>query len=96
MVGSTIARTGTSWFTTKFMAEEVLKMVPRGTHEWIQYLHPWEIREWARSRAELDVGVGGDGWRQMGVVYVPGLGWKVVDGSEAWGNYFFGMRKRES
>ncbi|KAM3416723.1 Ubiquinone biosynthesis O-methyltransferase [Cercospora zeina] len=93
LVGSTIARTGTSWFTTKFVAEEVLRMVPRGTHEWSQYINPAEMREWARGRKELDVEVGGDGWQQMGVVYVPGLGWKVVDGSEDWGNYFFGVRK---
>jgi ubiquinone biosynthesis O-methyltransferase len=94
IVGSTIARTGTSWFTTKFMAEDVLRIVPRGTHEWSQYINPEEMREWARSRPELDLEVGGDGWRQMGVVYVPGLGWKEVNGSESWGNYFFGARKR--
>lgn len=95
LIGSTIARTGTSWFTTKFMAEEVLKMVPRGTHEWSQYVQPHEMREWARSQQELlDVSVGGDGWRQMGVVYVPGLGWKEISGSEDWGNYFFGVRKK--
>lgn len=93
LVGSTIARTGTSWFTTKFVAEEVLRMVPRGTHEWKQYINPGELREWARDQEELDVVVGGQGWRQKGVVYVPGVGWKVVDGSEDWGNYFFGMRK---
>ncbi|USW51992.1 Putative ubiquinone biosynthesis O-methyltransferase [Septoria linicola] len=93
LIGSTIARTGTSWFTTKFVAEEVLRMVPRGTHEWSQYINPGEMREWARSRPELDVGVGSSGWQQMGVVYVPGLGWKVVGGSEEWGNYFFGVRK---
>ncbi|SMR48233.1 unnamed protein product [Zymoseptoria tritici ST99CH_1A5] len=94
LVGSTIARTGTSWFTTKFMAEDVLRIVPRGTHEWSQYINPGEMREWARSRKELDVDVGGDGWRQMGVVYVPGLGWREVNSSESWGNYFFGARKR--
>lgn len=93
LVGSTIARTNTSWFTTKFMAEEVLKMVPRGTHEWSQYIQPNELREWARGRSELDIGVGGRGWQIMGVMYVPGLGWKEVSGSEEWGNYFFAMRK---
>jgi ubiquinone biosynthesis O-methyltransferase len=90
LIGSTIARTRTSWFTTKFVAEEVLRMVPRGTHEWSQYINPQEMRQWAREQHDLD----GDGWEQMGVVYVPGLGWKVVQGSEDWGNYFFGMRKR--
>lgn len=93
LVGSTIARTNVSWFTTKFMAEEVLKMVPRGTHEWSQYIQPHELREWARRRQDLDIAVGGAGWQMMGVVYVPGLGWKEVPGSEDWGNYFFGMRK---
>ena len=29
----------------------------------------------------------------MGVVYVPGLGWKEVRGSEKVGNYFFGVRR---
>jgi hypothetical protein len=31
----------------------------------------------------------------MGVVYIPGLGWKEVAGSEKVGNYFFGIRKDE-
>jgi hypothetical protein len=38
------------------------------------------------------------GWnspRVMGVVYVPGLGWTRVKGSEKVGNYFFGIRKDE-
>ena len=95
LVGSTIARSGTSWFTTKFMAEEVLRLVPRGTHEWGQYIQPEELREWARKQEGLEFGSGGKGgWEVMGVVYAPGLGWKEVRGSEGWGNYFFGMRKR--
>lgn len=93
LVGSTIARTNTSWFTTKFIAEDVLRMVPRGTHEWSQYIQPSELREWARVRPELDVVVGGKGYQTMGVVYVPAVGWKEVPGSEDWGNYFFGVRK---
>jgi polyprenyldihydroxybenzoate methyltransferase/3-demethylubiquinol 3-O-methyltransferase len=89
-IGSTIARTGTSWFTTKFMAEEVLRMVPRGTHDWSQYIQPSEMREWTKSHPDLDHG----SWHVMGVVYVPGFGWKKVGGSEDWGNYFFGIRKK--
>ena len=42
LVGSTIARTPVSWFTTKFMAEDVLRIVPRGTHDWNQYIQPQE------------------------------------------------------
>ena len=94
LIGSTIARTPVSWFTTKFMAEDVLRIVPRGTHDWNQYIQPRELRGWARERPELST-TDGLGWHVMGVVYVPGLGWKEVRGSEAWGNYFFGMKKRE-
>ena len=90
LIGSTIARTNVSWFTTKLMAEDVLRLVPRGTHEWNQYIQPKELREWARAQPELDEWE----WRVMGVVYVPGLGWKEMGASEEWGNYFFGVRKR--
>jgi 2-polyprenyl-3-methyl-5-hydroxy-6-metoxy-1,4-benzoquinol methylase len=73
------------------MAEDVLRMVPRGTHDWNQYIQPNELWQWARVQPELDVET--SGWKVVGVVYVPGLGWKEVGGSEEWGNYFFGMRK---
>lgn len=94
IIGSTIARTNTSWLTTKLMAEDVLRLVPRGTHTWEQYIQPYELRNWAGGLDELDIGA--EGWQVMGVVYVPGLGWKEVEGSEMWGNYFFGMKKRAS
>lgn len=89
LVGSTIARTWASWFTTKFVAEDVLRMVPRGTHDWDKYIQPKEMAEWAAKQS------GWGEWRVMGVVYVPGLGWKEVRGSEDWGNYFFGLRRLE-
>jgi len=94
LIGSTIARHPVSWFTTKFMAEDVLRMVPRGTHDWNQYIQPQELRDWARSQKELSTS-DGLGWRVQGVVYVPGVGWKEVSGSEGWGNYFFGVKKIE-
>lgn len=87
LVGSTIARTWTSWFTTNFMAEDVLRLVPRGTHDWNKYVNEHEMREFFRHKA---------GWgnpRAMGVVYVPGVGWKEVTGSEKIGNYFFAIRR---
>lgn len=94
LIGSTIARTNTSWFTTKLMAEDVLRLVPRGTHDWRQYIQPLELREWARVQPNLEYEGGkGPGWEVMGVVYVPGFGWREVQGSEEWGNYFFGVRK---
>ncbi|KAK3675935.1 Hexaprenyldihydroxybenzoate methyltransferase, mitochondrial [Recurvomyces mirabilis] len=94
LIGSTIARTPVSWFTTKFVAEDILRMVPRGTHDWNQYIQPQEMRDWARGQKELNTS-DGVGWHVMGVVYVPGFGWKEVKGSEAWGNYFFAVKKRE-
>jgi polyprenyldihydroxybenzoate methyltransferase / 3-demethylubiquinol 3-O-methyltransferase len=93
LIGSTIARHPASWFTTKFVAEEVLRMVPRGTHSWEQYINPQELRDWARQQVQLGTS-DGLSWQVQGVVYVPGLGWKEIGGSEGWGNYFFGVRKR--
>ena len=93
LIGSTIARHPVSWFTTKFMAEDVLRLVPRGTHDWDQYIQPQELRDWARRQADLSTS-DGLGWQLQGVVYVPGVGWKEVSGSETFGNYFFGFKKR--
>ncbi|KAJ8612198.1 hypothetical protein MRB53_037588 [Persea americana] len=94
LVLSTIARTWTSWATTIFAAEEVLRMVPRGTHEWSKYVNEPELRKWFSSGGEQE-----RQWelpRTQGVVYVPGFGWKEVPGSENLGNYFFGIRKKLS
>lgn len=84
---STIARTWTSWLTTKVVAEDVVRLVPRGTHEWSKYVNEEELRAWFEKKQ------GWGGTRSMGVIYLPGLGWREVNGSEKWGNYFFGVRK---
>ncbi|KAL1859597.1 hypothetical protein VTK73DRAFT_7531 [Phialemonium thermophilum] len=87
LILSTIARTWMSWFTTNLVAEDILGMVPPGTHDWRKYVNEDELRDFFAAKA---------GWgnpRVMGVVYVPGLGWKEVSGSEKVGNYFFGIRK---
>lgn len=89
IVMSTIARTWTSWVTTKVVAEDLMRIVPRGTHDWNKYINEEELRgHFLREK----------GWNSpivRGVVYVPGLGWKEVPGSEKIGNYFFGIRKDE-
>jgi polyprenyldihydroxybenzoate methyltransferase/3-demethylubiquinol 3-O-methyltransferase len=88
LVMSTIARTWTSWFTTNLVAEDILGIVPKGTHDWNKYLNEDELRGF----------FAGKGWsspRVMGVVYVPGLGWKEVRGSEKVGNYFFAVRRED-
>ncbi|RYP47970.1 hypothetical protein DL768_006067 [Monosporascus sp. mg162] len=88
LVLSTIARTWTSWLTTNLVAEDLLRIVPRGTHDWRKYVNEDELRaHFLRKRT---------GWadpRCMGVVYIPGLGWKEVSGSEKFGNYFFAVRR---
>lgn len=92
IIMSTIARTYTSWLTTKVVAEDMLRIVPRGTHDWAKYINEEELRSWFLA----DIDAQGQGWnspRVMGVVYVPGLGWKQVAGSERIGNYFFGIRR---
>lgn len=90
LILSTIARTWTSWLTTKLIAEEIMQLVPKGTHNWGKYINETELRRFFREQ---------DGWgtkegvRSQGVVYVPGLGWKAIPEAEQWGNYFFGIRK---
>ncbi|KAI2633361.1 ubiquinone biosynthesis O-methyltransferase [Xylaria nigripes] len=88
LVLSTIARTWTSWLTTNIIAEDILHIVPRGTHDWNKYINEDELRRhFLQSRS---------GWaepRCMGVIYVPGVGWKEVSGSEKIGNYFFAVRR---
>ncbi|KAI1490214.1 ubiquinone biosynthesis O-methyltransferase [Biscogniauxia mediterranea] len=100
LVLSTMARTWAAWLTTVLVAEDLLRVVPRGTHDWRKYLDERELREYFLNRRQQGGGGGGSGggyyWtepRCMGVVYVPGLGWKVVPGSEKIGNYFFAVRR---
>jgi ubiquinone biosynthesis O-methyltransferase len=86
LVASTIARTWTSWLVTNVVAEDLLGIVPRGTHDWNKYINEPELREHLLAK----------GWtspRCMGVVYVPGFGWREIEGGEQFGNYFFGVRK---
>jgi 2-polyprenyl-6-hydroxyphenyl methylase/3-demethylubiquinone-9 3-methyltransferase len=88
LVLSTIARTWTSWVTTNLVAEDLLGVVPKGTHDWNKYINEAELRRYFEGKG----GVWGVPM-VMGVVYVPGLGWKQVRGSEKVGNYFFGVQR---
>jgi len=87
IVGSTIARTWTSWLLTKVVAEDVMRIVPPGTHDWSKYLNEEELKRWFQGRS------GWEGWTSNGCVYLPGIGWKMIPGGERVGNYFFGVRK---
>lgn len=88
LVLSTIARTWTSWVTTNLVAEDLLGVVPKGTHDWYKYLNVDEVRGYFAGKG----GVWGTP-RVMGVVYVPGVGWREVRGSEKVGNYFLGVQR---
>ncbi|KAI4131276.1 MAG: hypothetical protein LQ338_001301 [Usnochroma carphineum] len=90
LILSTIARTWTSWVTTKVVAEDVVGLVPKGTHDWSKYINEEELRSFFTSQKGW--GVNG-GLKAMGCIYVPGLGWRMVSGGEQWGNYFFGVRR---
>ena len=90
LVLSTIARTWTSWLTTKFVAEDVVRLVPKGTHDWEKYINEHELAKFFQNQR----GWGRDaGLKSQGCLYVPGVGWQFVNGGEKWGNYFFGVRK---
>lgn len=90
LVLSTIARTWTSWVTTKLIAEDILNIVPRGTHDWNKYINADELEAFFKKQP----GWGGDGGMAvMGCIYVPGFGWREVKGGEKVGNYFFGVRR---
>ncbi|TLD06739.1 uncharacterized protein PgNI_08196 [Pyricularia grisea] len=94
LVLSTMARTWTSWATTILAAEHVLGIVPPGTHDWQKYVDVEELRAHFASRPASEGWTGnGSVERCQGVVYVPGLGWKAVPGSEKVGNYFYAVRK---
>ncbi|KAI4221610.1 MAG: hypothetical protein L6R36_006787 [Xanthoria steineri] len=90
LILSTIARTWTSWLTTKVVAEDVTGLVPRGTHDWSKYINEHQLR--AFFEAQDGWGTNG-GMKVLGCVYVPGIGWRMVAGGERWGNYFFGIRR---
>lgn len=66
-------------------------------------MNPPELQAWAQEglmrAADSSTSRGGAAalegmrWKCMGTIYVPGLGWKMVPGSESWGNYFWAVKK---
>jgi 2-polyprenyl-6-hydroxyphenyl methylase/3-demethylubiquinone-9 3-methyltransferase len=49
LVFDTINRTPWSWFTAVFGLERVLRMVPRGTHDWRLFIRPGELDRLLRA-----------------------------------------------
>lgn len=84
---STINRTPVSYFTTIFMGEDVLKVVPKGTHTLSKYINESEMREWFDNRTDSDV------LSSEGCLYIPAYGWTSA-GPVSMGNYLMAVRKR--
>ena len=82
---STISRTQFAFFGTVFMAERVLGLVPRGTHDWRKFVKEPELRQFFLSK----------GWTRLdarGALYVPWRGtWEFVPTTAS--NYFFAARR---
>ncbi|KAA8648792.1 hypothetical protein EYZ11_012348 [Aspergillus tanneri] len=103
LVGSTISRSFPSFVINQVIAEAPwpIGVVPRGTHDWVKFVNPDELLAWlqeglVRSADATDKDVCREmQWKCSGVMYFPGLGWKLVGGSEDWGNYFWAVRKGE-
>ncbi|KAK1138954.1 Hexaprenyldihydroxybenzoate methyltransferase, mitochondrial [Aspergillus melleus] len=63
-----------------FLVNQVIAEAP-----WPIGVVPRGTHDWAKSTAMQ--------WKCSGVMYFPGIGWKIVSGSENWGNYFWAVRK---
>ncbi|SCU80724.1 LADA_0B09164g1_1 [Lachancea dasiensis] len=88
LILSTINRDPISWFTTIFMAEQVLKLVPRGTHNVSKYINSEDIKQWFEVECRgqhhiLDT---------KGAMYLPLTGW-VAHEHHNIGNYFMAIKK---
>lgn len=86
---STINRTPVSYLTTILFGEQLLRIVPKGTHTWSKYLNQEELKNWFLKEG---------GWEFVqadGCFYVPTLGWKMggILGDKNMGNYFAVYRK---
>lgn len=85
---STINRDFVSWFTTIFMGEHVLRIVPVGTHTLEKYINQSEIKEWFDSDVRNNFKV----VDTKGCLYLPAYGWKFTDNADC-GNYFMAIKR---
>lgn len=87
---STINRDFVSWFTTIFMGEHVLRIVPVGTHTLEKYINQSEIKDWLQEdsnrKSEFRVA------DTKGCVYLPAYGWKFTSCPDV-GNYFMAIQR---
>lgn len=83
---STINRDFVSWFTTIFMGEHLLRIVPVGTHTLSKYIDEAEIRNWMKGKEEFKV------VDSKGCIYLPAYGWKFTENANV-GNYFMAIQR---
>lgn len=87
---STINRDFVSWFTTIFMGEHLLRIVPVGTHTLEKYINQTEIKEWVEQdesrKASYKV------VDTKGCIYLPAYGWKFTSCPDI-GNYFMAIQR---
>lgn len=86
---STINRDLVSWFTTIFMGEHLLRIVPVGTHTLEKYINESEIRQWLEKST---YGANFQVADSRGCIYVPSCGWKFTECPSV-GNYFMAIQK---
>lgn len=83
---STINRDFVLWFTTIFMGEHLLRIVPVGTHTLEKYINQEEIATWVAKKPEYRV------VDARGCIYLPAYGWKFTDSPNV-GNYFMAIQR---
>lgn len=83
---STINRDLVSYFTTILVAEDLLRIVPRGTHSYDKYINSSELSEWIHKRPGYEV------VSLKGCIYVPLKGW-CFHGDGSTGNYIAAVRR---
>ena len=88
MALSTINRDPISWFTTIFMAEDVLKVIPKGTHQLEKFVKCSEILKWLDMKYPGKYRVLG----MRGLVYVPGFAWTYTNCPNV-GNFFLAVQR---
>ncbi|KAI3404223.2 COQ3 [Candida oxycetoniae] len=88
---STINRDPISWFTTIFMGEHLLRIVPVGTHTLEKYINQNEIKDWLEEdlerKKQFKVEV------TKGCAYIPSYGWKFTSCPDV-GNYFMAIQRK--
>jgi len=83
---STINRDFISWFTTIFMGEHVLKIVPIGTHHLDKYINESELQDWFAKKPEYKV------MSSKGCIYLPFNGWSFTSSPNV-GNFFMAIQR---